>query len=364
MTGPNQVEKINQMVRDLLAVDKVADKPLYKLRKNALIAELFDYFNAEARRINSARFRAKTNVSGLYFKYSTELVFAVEDCLPYYDPQKGDFLFYCKKALERRKKEAMAEEFGGGTKVPQKKAQIFGKLRRWLDHRGIHGFPTGEQLDMMAECLGQPREKLERFLVEMERSCIISVPTTERDRDDGDDLYEMTDSERRFFSHTVADREETEGELKGFGGESEDAPQGFDGDEFANGQAEAEIGNDSHDGEPGVLGVEVKFDMADKERLRGFFVLFDECVRECQERQQPILAALITAKLCSAAVLDEAELAQYIFFDAEVYREFLRTGLPLTQRDIADRFGRNEASISRTWSNFLDENQHLRKLLR
>ena len=352
MTDPNQVKRINLLVCNLLAVDKVEEKPLYKLLKDDLIRQILKCLREKEQE-----------------KYSYELMLAIEDCLPYYDPQKGDFLFYCKKALERRKKASEAEELSGGTNIPKKKAQIFGKLRRWLLHRGILSFPTEEQLDLMAECFGQPREKLRRLLIEMERICVISVRAIERDRDDDDGRYEMTDSERRSFDgytdeaceEADSKREEDEGD-----DEREEDECDVEDDDITNGWAEVEYeaADDCRDGKPSLHGVELDVGNDARERLYRFFRLLDECVRECQERQHPILAALITAKLCTASVFDAAELSQYIFFDAEVYREFLRTGVPFTQRDIADRFGRNEASISRTWNNFIEENPHLPKLLK
>ena len=72
-----------------------------------------------------------------------------------------------------------------------------------------------------------------------------------------------------------------------------------------------------------------------------------------QERQKPIVADLITIKI-GADLLEINELKKkYSFISEDICKSLSQTGKVPTQRDIAEKYGKNEASISRTWKEFL-----------
>jgi hypothetical protein len=70
-----------------------------------------------------------------------------------------------------------------------------------------------------------------------------------------------------------------------------------------------------------------------------------------QERQKPIVSDMITARICT--FLTEAEAGRFTFISNSVMEKYKKDGSVLTQRDIAQKYGRDEASISRTVNNFL-----------
>ena len=70
-----------------------------------------------------------------------------------------------------------------------------------------------------------------------------------------------------------------------------------------------------------------------------------------QQRQKPIVSDMMTAKIC--AFLTEAEAGRFTFVSDSVLERYRRNGTVPTQRDIAQKYGRDEASISRTVNNFL-----------
>ena len=70
-----------------------------------------------------------------------------------------------------------------------------------------------------------------------------------------------------------------------------------------------------------------------------------------QQRQKPIVSDMITAKICT--FLTEAEAVKFTFISESVLERYRKNGIVPTQRDIAQKYGRDEASISRTINTFL-----------
>ena len=72
-----------------------------------------------------------------------------------------------------------------------------------------------------------------------------------------------------------------------------------------------------------------------------------------QERQKPIISDMITIKIMS--MFEELPEAQYSFLSMDIIREWRDERRVPTQRDIAEKYGRNEASVSRTVKKFLEK---------
>lgn len=72
-----------------------------------------------------------------------------------------------------------------------------------------------------------------------------------------------------------------------------------------------------------------------------------------QERQKPIVADMLTCKIGDEIFEIEKLSKQYSFISDEVRGQIKSTGKIPTQREIADKYGKNEASISRTIKDFL-----------
>ena len=70
-----------------------------------------------------------------------------------------------------------------------------------------------------------------------------------------------------------------------------------------------------------------------------------------QQRQKPIVSDMITAKICT--FLTEAEAGKFTFISESVLERYRKNGIVPTQRNIAQKYGRDEASISRTINTFL-----------
>lgn len=72
-----------------------------------------------------------------------------------------------------------------------------------------------------------------------------------------------------------------------------------------------------------------------------------------QERQKPIVADMITIKIGTDIFELEKISRDYSFISFAVCNQIKRTGIVPKQRDIAEKYGKNEASISRTIKEFL-----------
>ena len=79
-----------------------------------------------------------------------------------------------------------------------------------------------------------------------------------------------------------------------------------------------------------------------------------------QDRQKPIVSAMMTAKVCKVVCELRIPIVEYTFIDQEIMKKYISTGDLPTQRDIAAQFGKNEASVSRTVKEFIEKIQDKR----
>lgn len=77
-----------------------------------------------------------------------------------------------------------------------------------------------------------------------------------------------------------------------------------------------------------------------------------------QNRQKPVMAQLITAKLATL-VMDDDELEKQFrtmaCFDAQIFEECKKRGEVVQAKEISDRLGMKEASTSRSWKMFKEK---------
>ena len=77
----------------------------------------------------------------------------------------------------------------------------------------------------------------------------------------------------------------------------------------------------------------------------------------CQERQKPILSDLLTTRLCKSGIFDDTDLhiaySDYSFINKDVVKEYVLNRSILSDVDIASKYEKNAASVSRTLKEFL-----------
>ena len=74
-----------------------------------------------------------------------------------------------------------------------------------------------------------------------------------------------------------------------------------------------------------------------------------------QERQKKIVSDVITAKICDTIEDIHIATEHFDFINIEIFEEYKKTRRVPTQRDIAEKHKRDEASISRSIKNFLEK---------
>jgi len=72
-----------------------------------------------------------------------------------------------------------------------------------------------------------------------------------------------------------------------------------------------------------------------------------------QERQRPIISAALTVRIVEDVTSLNIEYEKYSFINRSIIDEYNHLGYLPAQRDIAEKYGRNEASISRTLKEFI-----------
>lgn len=98
--------------------------------------------------------------------------------------------------------------------------------------------------------------------------------------------------------------------------------------------------------------VNIERDFEEKEGAENILNKVDKVFQGLRAKQQPIISDVITTKLWMC--LEEPE-QRYSFISKEVAEEWNKKGTLPTQRDLAKKYGRDEASISRTVKTFLQK---------
>lgn len=80
-----------------------------------------------------------------------------------------------------------------------------------------------------------------------------------------------------------------------------------------------------------------------------------------QDRQKPIVADMLTIKIGSEIFEIEKLSKKYSFISEDIAGQIKQSGTTPSQRDIAEKYGKNEASISRTMKEFLNKVKGVRK---
>ena len=87
-------------------------------------------------------------------------------------------------------------------------------------------------------------------------------------------------------------------------------------------------------------------------RVEEILTVIESAFLSLQQRQMPIISDVMTIRLASTIVEMEVDASGYSFISEEVLGQYLKNQLP-SQRTIAEKYGKNEASISRTVKEFI-----------
>lgn len=234
--------------------------------------------------------------SDKYEEYALEITNTAERCINNYRPESGEFLIYFLSAMKVEYRRAyaknVASQMRGGMHIADDDERNLRKLCRYLEQKGID-HPDEAQIKTIAEFLDMPVNKVIDLLRMNQDTVIVSEYTN---NDDGEEIS--------VFDTIAAD--------------CEDEPNG----------------NIS---------------------IEDLLCRIETQYEELQERTKPLVSAALTVRMCSIICQSKIEVKKYRFIDESIVKEYItKRNLP-TQRDIANRFGKNEASLSRTMKDFLEK---------
>ena len=246
-------------------------------------------YKAEARRMVGYLYGYLLAATGgeRYRDYGLEITKTATECIENYDPDKGEFLHYFNKAWALEYRRAMDK-------------------RQREDARGGLRVPEGEEKRIKA-ILRHMRKCGRTLLDEAQLAQIAEAIDT--------DLERMREAYRAIYETAVIS-DVTEND------------EGEEGSLFDSIAAE--------ETEP------------DAESVAALLDAIEEAWLSCQERQRPLLSAMLTQKMCKGICDFEIPIGDYKFLDGDILGEYKHTGRIPTGRELAERFGRDEASISRT----------------
>jgi DNA-directed RNA polymerase sigma subunit (sigma70/sigma32) len=231
-----------------------------------------------------------------YEEYGLEIAETANTCIENYDPQNGEFLHYFNAAMKKARIRAEAQrdmqETRGGIHIASEDDRSIRAVLKYMKKNEIT-HPTAEQIRCIAEALSVTEQRVCDLLRMNAESVAIS------------DTVQNEDGEEISLFDTIASDEN----------------------------------------------VEQSVISADNCRvvLESIQTAYDGC----QERQKPILSAMLTAKIAEVVCQCAIPVASFTFVDKQLLTEYIQTGTLPTQRELAARFGKNEASLSRTLKEFL-----------
>lgn len=89
-----------------------------------------------------------------------------------------------------------------------------------------------------------------------------------------------------------------------------------------------------------------------EDRIFGILTAIESTFLSLQQRQKPIISDMMTIRVADAITELGLDISGYSFINAEILQQSLKNKLP-SQRAIAEKHGKNEASISRTVKEFI-----------
>ena len=231
-----------------------------------------------------------------YMELGLEIMETATRCIENYDPQNGEFLHYFNAAMKQARMKAEAQRdiqnARRGIHVSDEDDRNIRKMLKLLGSRGIVE-PTSEQITIIAENLKVSVDKVNEVIRINKETAVLSETMI---NDDGEEIS---------LFDTIASDENIE---------------------------QSVISADN---------------------CRVVMESIQTAYDGCQERQRPILSAMLTVKIAPVVRQYAIPVSEFSFVNKQILMEYIQTDTLPTQRDIAARFDKNEASISRTVKEFL-----------
>lgn len=320
------------------------DSDAYRVEELKMIADLYNYMTA---------------FNHDYENYGLEITEVAKECINYYDPQKKDFLSYFISSLTRKRNTVAAtEDYSrktGGMVHTEHATRRLIEYKRF--QRNFEQFQRGyEQLKRLAAKRGTSVSL--DLIKELAANCEITEQTAwkivEMEENQFDPYDELIEAAAVQFGCTVKKARETAeiAEAKVLSATVYD-------DENERSILDS-IADDGKNPEEILLEEESNIS------IRRILSQLDNFYNTLQERQKPLLSVVITFKLLDSEDatewIDLLDSGEYDFANRACIDFYRREKRILSQKEIAAKFDKIEASVSRTVNDFLRKlKEELRK---
>ena len=232
-----------------------------------------------------------------YEEYALEITQTANRCISNYRRECGDFLVYFLSAMKLEYRRAYAKDAArqmrGGMHVADEDERNLQKLCRYMHSKGIEQ-PDAEQLQVMTAVLDMSEERILDLLALKRETVVVPEYTS---NDDGEEIS---------LFDTIA----------------------------------------SDDGIDTVGDTDAAYEL---------LLRIDAQYQQLQERSKPVVSEIMTLRVCKTIVNCGLNITAYSFVNGDMIKEYIMTGKLPTQREIAKKLGKDEASISRTIKEFLSK---------
>ena len=234
-----------------------------------------------------------------YSEYGLEITQTAERCIKNYNKDSGDFLNYFNSAISKEYRKAFSQkrfsEQHGGVHIPEQEQRIINKFIKLAEVKGAYDL-TDDIINKISEATGIKHERICECISLYQRSFVIEDAYTDEEG-----------NESSIFDYIASDK----------------------------------LTEDS------IIELDAAKELLEK---------VDEVFKKTQDRQNPLLSKLITAKISQQLQSDEKLLSiakKKAFFDLDIFEMSIKRGTPPTAKEIGEKLGLSEQSISRTFKEFV-----------
>lgn len=234
-----------------------------------------------------------------YSEYGLEITQTAERCIKNYNKDSGDFLNYFNSAISKEYRKAFSQkrfsEQHGGVHIPEQEQRIINKFIKLAEVKGAYDL-TDDIIKKISEATGIKHERICECISLYQRSFVIEDAYTDEEG-----------NESSIFDYIASDK----------------------------------LTEDS------IIELDTAKELLEK---------VDEVFQKRQDRQKPLLSKLITAKISQQLQSDEKLLSiakKKAFFDLDIFEMSIKRGTPPTAKEIGEKLGLSEQSISRTFKEFV-----------
>lgn len=243
-----------------------------------------------------------------YSEYGLEITQTAKRCIKNYTKESGDFLNYFNSAISKEYRKAFSNkhfsEQHGGVHIPEQEQRIINKFIKLAETKGVYDL-SDDLVSKISEATGIKQERIRECISLYQNSFIVEDTYTD---DEG--------NANSIFDYIASDK----------------LTEDF------------------------IIELDTAKELLEK---------VDQVFQKRQDRQKPLLSKLITAKISQQLQSDEKLLSivsKMSFFDLDVFKKSITQGSPPTAKEIGEKLGLSEQSVSRTFKEFIKKLENIKEL--